>query len=664
MPSGSPTPGPTPGPTGTPTASPESSPSASPSTPVPTTSPEASPSGAPSASPVAADDCTPNPCDNGGECQEKPGAGIYTCLCPSTDGQLHWTGPTCSEDVNECTENPTICHLDAVCTNEPGAYTCTCKSGYEGDGKVCSDVDECATAAHDCDVNAICTNTVPGHSCQCKAGYSGDGTVGGTGCTDINECEGTNVCDPNASCTNTDGSHECACNSGFSGNGILDTEGGTGCINIDDCPGNLCENGSICIDGIGDYTCACAAGYAGTWCEIDVDDCVDESGNPKCQNDGICTDLVDGFLCNCDGTGYSGQTCQDEVNECTSGTHNCHVNATCANTPGHYTCSCKAGYTGDGVTCVEITEVPSSSPTPNPTKAPTDAPSPSPSLSHPPTSSVLSMDCGAIGTDTPTDVNLANSGTLEVTLSSVDTLCTLTEVQTDASSGEDTQIIPIARSYNGRKWESAAGGKAASIFASSDSPVCSDVTSKCTIALPTAGANSRFVLTSYARSVSQRNEVARFLDQNTFGVTTDDLNVLDVVDWTSNPALHRANYVKDQMDTTKTAMTSHREYWRARTNPKVTHSSQVGRTDHPCDPDSRWRKYSFNRHDRRNMMNGIYRTIYFYTPESEKDRPDPDIYEAEDLLMPPAGVDVPRLRDIGNNLVDTYGPGYYGLCEG
>jgi hypothetical protein len=274
------------------------------------------------------------------------------------------------------------------------------------------------------------------------------------------------------------------------------------------------------------------------------------------------------------------------------------------------------------------------------------------------------MDCGDIGTDTPTNVNLANSGTLEVTLSSVDTLCTLTEVQTDASSGEDTQIIPIARSYNGRKWESAAGGKAASIFASSGSLVCSDVTSKCTIALPTTGVNSRFVLTSYARSVSQRNEVARFLDQNTFGVTTDDLNALDAADWTSDSALRRANYVKDHMDTTKTAMTSHREYWRARTNPKVTHSSQVGRTDHPCDPDSRWRKYSFNRHDRRNMMNGIYRTIYFYTPESEKDRPDPDIYEAEDLLMPPAGVDVPRLRDIGNNLVDTYGPGYYGLCEG
>ena len=59
------------------------------------------------------------------------------------------------------------------------------------------------------------------------------------------------------------------------------------------------------------------------------------------------------------------------------------------------------------MTCVEITEVPSSSPTSSPTKAPTDAPSPSPSLSHPPTSSVLSMDCGNIDPNTPTDVNLA-----------------------------------------------------------------------------------------------------------------------------------------------------------------------------------------------------------------------------------------------------------------
>ena len=31
--------------------------------------------------------------------------------------------------------------------------------------------------------------------------------------------------------------------------------------------------------------------------------------------------------------------------------HNCHQNATCANTHGSFTCTCVAVYTGDGVTC-------------------------------------------------------------------------------------------------------------------------------------------------------------------------------------------------------------------------------------------------------------------------------------------------------------------------
>ncbi|CAH1250407.1 MATN2 [Branchiostoma lanceolatum] len=40
-----------------------------------------------------------------------------------------------------------------------------------------------------------------------------------------------------------------------------------------------------------------------------------------------------------------------DLNECARGTDNCHVHASCTNTNGGFSCSCDAGYTGNGVTC-------------------------------------------------------------------------------------------------------------------------------------------------------------------------------------------------------------------------------------------------------------------------------------------------------------------------
>ena len=40
-----------------------------------------------------------------------------------------------------------------------------------------------------------------------------------------------------------------------------------------------------------------------------------------------------------------------DLDECNTNTHNCDVKANCANTAGSHSCTCKAGYTGDGQTC-------------------------------------------------------------------------------------------------------------------------------------------------------------------------------------------------------------------------------------------------------------------------------------------------------------------------
>ena len=41
-----------------------------------------------------------------------------------------------------------------------------------------------------------------------------------------------------------------------------------------------------------------------------------------------------------------------DTDECTIDTHNCDGNATCANTPGSFSCTCNTGYTGTGLVCL------------------------------------------------------------------------------------------------------------------------------------------------------------------------------------------------------------------------------------------------------------------------------------------------------------------------
>jgi len=40
-----------------------------------------------------------------------------------------------------------------------------------------------------------------------------------------------------------------------------------------------------------------------------------------------------------------------DIDECNAGTDNCAEGATCMDTDGSFTCTCNAGYTGDGVNC-------------------------------------------------------------------------------------------------------------------------------------------------------------------------------------------------------------------------------------------------------------------------------------------------------------------------
>lgn len=40
-----------------------------------------------------------------------------------------------------------------------------------------------------------------------------------------------------------------------------------------------------------------------------------------------------------------------DINECATGSHDCHASATCTNTNGSHTCNCNHGYRGNGRHC-------------------------------------------------------------------------------------------------------------------------------------------------------------------------------------------------------------------------------------------------------------------------------------------------------------------------
>lgn len=63
-----------------------------------------------------------------------------------------------------------------------------------------------------------------------------------------------------------------------------------------------------------------------------------------CQHGGRCIDQLGGFECVCDGTGYSGYLCENNIDECASSP--CENEARCEDQINDYFCHCYPGYEG------------------------------------------------------------------------------------------------------------------------------------------------------------------------------------------------------------------------------------------------------------------------------------------------------------------------------
>jgi hypothetical protein len=98
-----------------------------------------------------------------------PQARTYRLRCQN---QLGTSTREVTVSVNECAGGTAECGANATCTDTANGYTCTCNSGYSGNGDVCSATNQACTTPGVCSADATC---VGGTTCVCNAGYVGDG---------------------------------------------------------------------------------------------------------------------------------------------------------------------------------------------------------------------------------------------------------------------------------------------------------------------------------------------------------------------------------------------------------------------------------------------------------------------------------------------------------
>lgn len=139
------------------------------------------------------DECvTTDICDKEAECVNTHGS--YECNC--LEGNFG-NGKTCFQ--GSCSDSNCPPKDNMKCLS-PRKISCECVEGFEMKNGVCSvideclagytkvegssnctDLDECTNGSHDCHTDAECGNSVGSFTCTCQTGFSGNGTL----CTEI-----------------------------------------------------------------------------------------------------------------------------------------------------------------------------------------------------------------------------------------------------------------------------------------------------------------------------------------------------------------------------------------------------------------------------------------------------------------------------------------------
>ena len=213
---------------------------------------------------------------------------------------------------------------------------------------------------------------------------------------------------------------------------------------------------------------------------------------------------------------------------------------------------------------VQISELVTLSPTLEPTDSPTEFVE---EASSSPTAAPTAMPTVSATTACPPIGEYVELPAGPIMLERSSTLCIITKADVD-SSGTQTEIAPVARSSNGGDWEKHAGEFAEALLYGKN---FGDYDQGCQITLPALASGQKYFIASYidsspARRLTEvdeeRKAVARLMQHGTFGTTLSDLE-----GWSKGPVTKEsaAEWVKEQINMT---MTSHREYFRTRTNPR------------------------------------------------------------------------------------------------
>uniref|UniRef100_UPI003AAC0E98 protein eyes shut homolog n=1 Tax=Centroberyx gerrardi TaxID=166262 RepID=UPI003AAC0E98 len=336
--------------------------------------------------------CDPNPCRNGGTCEE--GTSGFVCHCPEgfrgfncdsrfdvncmsyacQEEQMCSAGehasecacadgnmvPACRRQQSLCSPSP--CLNNASCVSKGDDYACRCLRGFSG--KNCEEIiDYCRLLNINCLNEGLCLSVIGGYMCVCAPGWIGEFCqyVGDACLMHPNRCLNGATC-ITTSQPSSPPQYVCICPLGFTG---------THCqTEINECDSNPCQHNGTCSDLAGYYKCQCPTGFLGEDCEVDIDACA--LPNNTCPPKTQCLDLPDGFKYTCrvpcpqniqpcaNGgrcllnsarsyscvctPGWSGRNCQINVNDCVQ--HWCQNGATCVDEIDGYRCLCPRGYTG------------------------------------------------------------------------------------------------------------------------------------------------------------------------------------------------------------------------------------------------------------------------------------------------------------------------------